>query len=57
MVRMCVLGFRCGNNRRKIKIMDLGIVLFVFDWVIVGIGAIGALLALIAMVKHQYHEH
>ena len=56
-VRMCVLGFRCGNNRRKIKIMDLGIVLFVFDWVIVGIGAIGALLALIAMVKHQYHEH
>jgi hypothetical protein len=54
-VRMCALGFRCGDNRRKITVMDLGIVLFVVDWIIVAVGAIGAVFALIAMVRHQYH--
>ena len=50
-----MLGFRCGDNRRKITVMDLGIVLFVVDWIIVAVGAIGAVFALIAMVRHQYH--
>jgi len=35
--------------------MDIGHLLFIVDWVIVGVGAFGAAGALITMVRHQHH--